>query len=44
VPALLECLDEVILAFGKNACEYREVLRLDGVGKLSRRANRARLF
>jgi len=41
VPILLECLDEVKLAFGKNACENREILWLDSIGKLSGRANGA---
>jgi hypothetical protein len=33
MPILLECFDEVILAFRKNACEDREVRWLDAFGK-----------
>jgi len=40
MPAFLKGLDKVILAFRKNAREYREILRLDPVRKLSGRANR----
>jgi len=40
MPAFLEGLDKVILAFRKNAREYSEILRLDTLGKLSRRTDR----
>jgi hypothetical protein len=40
MPAFLEGLDEVILAFWKNASEYCEILKLDILGELSGRANR----
>ena len=40
MPALLEGFDKIILAFRQNACEYREIFRLDALGKFSGRANR----